>query len=442
MTTSKKSVLTSAELIKSSAFKNLKPLDIGLQSWKSQRVHQENIILTLWMIIQRHKSRMGFVKIHSTKLLAYGGTNYLKYLGWLLKEGFVDRRGPYIPGRESWKYHILERGHQLEEYALKSCRKFMRSPEMSSMTELEKETYKNLLALEFDLADAETIFAGIRPAARISARMAISEFASKTFCPSLSNKNGRVSSVVTYMNSPLRAALSWHGEEIMSVDVVNSQPLCLAAISDCPKYQAVVEAGRIYEEIQEGIGVSERDLAKMAFMTFAYGPISNASSKTYGRTAEEIAANDPVLRKSITRKAAKLRKRGIAVPSESTLRRGLEKKRLKKELRARTAEFFRATFPKAVRVLDSLKSGAITRPYRQASWKLQQIEADAVLGCCFLPLARQEIPVLSVHDCLLTIPAHVGVVEKTMSNEIAAHLSKIAGRKIVVELKTTKWSEN
>ncbi len=49
---------------------------------------------------------------------------------------------------------------------------------------------------------------------------------------------------------------------------------------------------------------------------------------------------------------------------------------------------------------------------------------------------------LSVHDCLLTVPAHVGVVEKTMSNEIAAHLSKIAGRKIVVEVKTTKWSEN
>ncbi len=439
MTTSKKRVLTAAKLIESSAFKNLQPIDLAFQSWKSQRIHQENIILTLWAIIQRNKSRNAFVKIHSTKLLSYGGTNYSKYLGWLIKEGFIERRGPYIPNHSSWKYRIQEKGQQLEEYELLTSRKFMPSPNLSSMTEIESETYRNLMNLKIDLAEAEAIFAGIRPAAQISARMAINEFANQSFCPSQSNKTGRVSSVVTYMNSPLRAALTWHGDEIMSVDVVNSQPLCLAAIADCPKYQSIVESGQIYEEIQQGIGVSERDLAKTAFMTFAYGPICNSKPATYGRTAEEIALNDPVKRKSITRKAARLRKKGLAVPDEAALKKKLETKRLKKELRARTAEFFRTKFPKAVKVLDSLKSGSTEKPYRKAAWKLQQIEAEAVIESCFLPLARKEIPVLSVHDCLLTTPASVSAVENAMSKEIAAHLGKIAGRKCVVELKTTKW---
>jgi hypothetical protein len=310
------------------------------------------------------------------------------------------------------------------------------------MTEAESQTYHNLLALNMDLAAAETIYAGIRPAAQIPARMAIAEFASKAFCPSLSNKTGRLSSVVTCMNSPLRAALSWHGDEIMSVDVVNSQPLCLAAIADCPEYQSVVESGQIYEEIQQKIGVSERNLAKEAFMAFAYGPICNAKSKTYGRTAEEIAANNPVLRRSITRKADRQRKKGVVIQDEATLRRGLDKKQLTKELRARTAEYFRKSFPKAVNVLDSLKSGTGRKSFKKAARKLQQIEADAVINGSFLPLASQAIPVLSVHDCLLTTPANVGMVENTMSTEISAHLSSISGRKIAVELKTTKWSEN
>ena len=142
---------------------------------------------------------------------------------------------------------------------------------------------------------------------------------------------------------------------------------------------------------------------------------------------------------TIQSKAARLRKKGLAVPDEAALKKKLETKRLKKELRARTAEFFRTKFPKAVKVLDSLKSGSTEKPYRKAAWKLQQIEAEAVIESCFLPLARKEIPVLSVHDCLLTTPASVSAVENAMSKEIAAHLGKIAGRKCVVELKTTKW---
>jgi hypothetical protein len=65
-------------------------------------------MLTLWAIIRKPESFKGFVTIHSTKLLKYGGSEYLKYINWLIKEGFIEKRGPYIPKKQSWKYHILK----------------------------------------------------------------------------------------------------------------------------------------------------------------------------------------------------------------------------------------------------------------------------------------------------------------------------------------------
>lgn len=443
---SKNVVMTSTEMLQSPAFRNLQPVDIGLTNWKSKRVHQENIILTLWVILQRDKSRKDYVRVHSKRLEALGGRNYAKYLGWLIREGFLEMAPQYIPGKASRRYHIPGRTQKLEHFTLHSNRRIKQPPKLSSMTELETETFRNLMTLECDLVQAELIWAGIQPAAQLNAGKAILKLANQSFSPTESEKTGRVSSVVTYLNSPLRKALSWQGEEIISVDVVNSQPLCLAALAGCPNYQAVVEAGQIYEEIQQAIGVSDRDLAKEAFMAFAYGPICTTALTTAGKNAEEIAANNPVSRKSIRRKAATLRKKGLHVPEDETLRRGLAKKRLKKELRARTAAFFKARFPEVAGVLDSLKSRQSvttnkTATYKAAAWKLQRVEAEAVLGGCFLPLARQGIPVLSVHDCLLTTPPYVRAVKHAMAKGIEAHLSRIAGHKMKVGLKAEKMEQ-
>ena len=81
------------------------------------------------------------------------------------------------------------------------------------------------------------------------------------------------------------------------------------------------------------------------------------------------------------------------------------------------ANVFRQEFPTAHGILTEIKN----KEPRDAPRKMQQLEADFVIGTCCRKLltAHPDVPLLTLHDGIWTTPAHIALVRRTVEAEFA-----------------------
>ena len=141
------------------------------------------------------------------------------------------------------------------------------------------------------------------------------------------------------------------------------QPTLLAYEADDKRLLEACYNDELYDMIAEDIGTDRRG-AKKVYCVYSYGP--NRSSNTAKQEA------------------------------------------------FRVQEMFEREFPTASEyVLRAKKYN-----YRKFSRGLQRREADLFIDECLIPLSLQKIPVLSIHDCLVTTNKHLPTVMEFAKNKL------------------------
>jgi hypothetical protein len=346
-------------------------------------------------------------------------------LRWLINHGFIDVKKQYIVGRRSRRYRPTLQSADRRDVAIsaKRLRRLSWNQKSNACSAVELITLRQHqgLCLDFDLA--ARVMSGLSSESRDAAVSAALDFRLKDYWACERQNTGRVYSTITNMNKTLRPCVSWDGQKVVSLDVVNSQPLWLAALSNCNEFRQVVQAGSIYEMIQDFAGLDGRSSAKKAFMAYAYGPHNTAPVRFSGRTCDEIALNAD--------QASQQSKQTCRYWGNPVFG----------ELRSRVFPLFRDSFPEVHETLRQMKSGKKPKSYAQASLALSRAEADTVIHKCLVPLAALDFPVLSIHDCLLTTSERSGEVRQFMEDRLCEELSKRAGQNMTAQIEMKAWNE-
>lgn len=206
-----------------------------------------------------------------------------------------------------------------------------------------------------------------------------------------SDKNNRFYTNITNLPKILRGCLKYDGEELVGLDVSNTQPLLLGVICD------YIYLKQKYES--KSIDVDQEKYLKL----IRHLHTNPADLKEYkklvesGKLYESFIDLDPSFNRDI------IKDNLIKVINDRGFNNTREKKLMRNALKER--------FPTIAMLLELLKSV----DHRYASWTLLSEEANmfvmhfADIFCN--NLAPKDVPLFSIHDCFMTTKSNAELLE-------------------------------
>lgn len=308
-------------------------------------------------------------------------TIYLReILGWreaeaaktlLLRQGVIECDNHYVKGEKSKGYRLRHRDvtHRLVDIDNPTIRAnvIKRHLDVTGKA-VHKWLYDNLSRVTVDetafeeverLADTE----GKREAYIGSIQAIIDGYLDFT----VDDFAGRVHTNFSRLKRELKQYLRIDGQRPVEIDIKNSQPTFLAIVAwqravDEPAYRALCEAGRLYDWLAEKGG-----------WTRAY-------------VKEELMAKAFFSKNRYTNEVKRL---------------------------------FNAEFPGIATLIEKIKA----KDHTKLAQVLQRAEAQYIIhGVCeTIRKERPEIPVVTIHDSILTTPGHAEYVLQIMRDEFAVY---------------------
>lgn len=191
---------------------------------------------------------------------------------------------------------------------------------------------------------------------------------------------GRVHNNITNLSKKIRPFLRYNNQQLIEVDISNSQPLLFNILidsylkevstisnflpyvphSDISLYKRLTEEGKIYDYLMDKLNIKEdRDEFKIRFFSKVF----------YSRENDNY------------------------VPEERKM--------------------FKALFPNVAKIISKYKK----EDYRDLAIRLQKIEADIMIKKVVPELEKKKIFVLTIHDSVLILPEQELIVKKIIINE-------------------------
>lgn len=206
-----------------------------------------------------------------------------------------------------------------------------------------------------------------------------------------SDKNNRFYTNITNLPKILRGCLKYDGEELVGLDVSNTQPLLLGMISDYiylkQKYESKsIDVDQVkYLELIRHLFFNPKDLKEYKILVEG------------GKLYESFIDIDPSFNRDI------IKDNLIKVINDKGFNNTREKKLMRNALKER--------FPTIAMLLELLKSV----DHRYASWTLLSKEANMFVMhfadiFCNNP-AHKNIPLFTIHDCFMTTKSNAELLE-------------------------------
>ena len=245
-------------------------------------------------------------------------------------------------------------------------------------------------------------------------------------------RHGRVHTAFTRLPRSLRCCLTVDGQPLQGIDLANSQPLFLGVV-----------ANRFFSDRHARVSLKkwkplEKPLPYGRGTTLLHPPIT-MSEKSQVVEIKESYENRlaTVFGLELSGDDNKARSNGLdeylnhcqeGALYECLKRPDEDRARLKEALFADVLygrdnypsplrERFRQAYPAIGFMLSELKASE----YRRPSWLMQHEESKLFIGgiCNRIKVEQPDIPLVTIHDSLLTTPAHVDYVETVARSEFA-----------------------
>jgi hypothetical protein len=387
----------------------------------------------------------GFVNLQAKRLQAFNH-NYKKYVDYLL--GKVIMRDKYIPGAKSFGYCINIRNEDgglkvipiKEHIARKNIRKEFN--EKKKNTGIKGKKYEYLTKwfnsqLKIDGKKArekvEELFPPLtgairgtkkgkpsRTTKRYKSLVAIEKFEKQQFYTSVDDNIGRFHSNIANIKKELRSFITYNGQQLVNVDIKNSQPLFSTLlltrafynkqstnlnITSIPSVLPFIntnktKCNKAITIIDHYIMIVESSKSQCGKGFQKYIELVN-SDDFYRRMASIIAPNKPYSK-------AEMKTMMFMVFFSSNRFIGQPKAHFKR--------LFKVNFPEVYEVFVKLKK----KNHAALSHLLQRIESNVIVERSARRIAKEQpnLPIFTVHDSIATTKGNEEYIAQIIKEEV------------------------
>jgi hypothetical protein len=445
---------------------------------KGRRIKKDHLLFIIHCILQQRASRddehlkklgksNGFVPLHS-KILESKIPGYRDCIEYLLKAGIIECDGKFIPEKVSKGYRLASpyRGKEIKRVEIKDyvlCRKIAKDkpfnrqnpaakefPYLAKWFETERLEIDEQSALKWinDLEASDLIKINLNksyvPTKRIEEKellfekcrnykILVSRIKEKDYFFHKDETGNRLHTNLTNLPKGLREFLTYDGQELVSIDIKNSQPYMSLPLLDKEFWQSKDVPGkptlkRINREMYEKIGKNKKeknntikfldsskslvqlDIQKMKF-------VKNVIDGTFYEHLVDIFEGQQGLNLGNTEKE----KRDKVKKMVLTLLFDDDKKIYNKEYNS-PSQVFKRVFPSIGKIFGYVKKG----DYRNLAILLQRIESYLLLDriCGRIAKERPFIPVFTIHDSIITTKGNEGYIQSIMKEELGKGIGK------------------
>jgi hypothetical protein len=335
---------------------------------------------------------------------------FIDIRGRLIGMGVVQCDGHYRPGSKCLGYQLapayrITRRIVCTDTALRRRIAKLQQRTERKLSRGDRWLQSNLLDLSFDATAARQTIQGMTP--RYGSAMKNGEYrvligesvsrlagGERDYHP---DDYGRVHTPVTRLPRELRGCLSVEGEPLVGVDLANSQPLILGMVI-----------------------AKKRSLKKAEGRQAGGATLISSAESTESVNGKRVAGS----RFGDVQEYLNLCESGRLY--ESLMSPGDDRTELKRAvfrdvffgrpgIRSDLASRFSERFPTVISELRRMKRGN----YKAASHRMQRLESDIFIDsiCGRIMRERPATPTTTIHDSILTTPAHIGYVRSVITDE-------------------------
>ncbi len=284
----------------------------------------------------------------------------------LLKRGIIETDNQYLVGKKCIGYRLTDQYRSEKVCRVPALYPKEQDISLAQLQDMEQYIKTNLERVTIEPEALEILDADSKKSVGAYTYGFISYhfIRDKNWFFATDPKTGRVFHNVANLNKELRPFLRLDGHKLIEVDISNCQPMLLYSFYDDKKsaeairYKAIVESGKFYEVIQ-AVTTQERQTTKKRFMSFAFGEPHHKN---------------------------------------------------------KVSKAFNILFPELGKIINSIKAD----DYTALAIALQKLEADLVIKAVVPLCKKMAIPVLTVHDSILTFPEHREIVSKLIKQQCEA----------------------
>lgn len=274
----------------------------------------------------------------------------------------------------------------------------------------EEEQYKKgSKSTDYNFEQSQNIKAIMRYNSRLRPLIL---FNNSTFNPTVDKTAGRLHSVLTQLKSDLRQFITYNGEPLVAIDIVNSQPYLASVLLNEEKFKEnkITKLIQLYNPKYISNNNTSTSFPIMLAKLIQRIETKNDTLKyiesvANGQFYEEFAKqmdNDNLNRKDI---------------KKATFSSIFSPNQLAKQLDG--VKLFKEVYPSVFKVFTKVKSGKGT--HRTLACILQNFEANLILhiACKKISKLNPDIPLFTLHDSIITTPKYQTLVEHIMNETLS-----------------------
>lgn len=438
---------------------------------KGKGIKKDHLLFIIHCIMQQRANKdderlrrigkdNGFVPLHS-KILESKIPNYHDCIEYLINIGIIECDGKFSPGNVSLGYRLTNtyRGNMFKQVKISDfvlCRKiaadrpFNRKnkavknyPYLAKWFESEKLEIDEQAALtwinEFEASELQKINSNktLNSVNRLeekdllfeksrSYKILVSRIKEKDYFFHKDETGNRLHTNLTNLPKGLRQFLTYDGQDLVSIDIKNSQPFMSLPLLEKEFWQSKDQPGKPtlkriykekYEEIRENrkannntimFRVSPKTLIQLDFQRQDF--VKNVVNGTFYEyligVFEKAGLN---LGATPKEKRDKVKKMVLILLFD-------DDHKLYNRKHGSPSQVFKRLFPSVAKIFRYVKEGN----YKNLAIILQRIESYLVLErvCGKITEERPEIPIFTIHDSIITTAGNENYVQSIMEDEL------------------------
>lgn len=410
--------------------------------------------------LKRIGKKDGFVPLHS-KILESKIPNYHDAIEWLINADVIECDEKYSRGNVSLGYRLKSpyRGNQIKRVDITDfvlCRKialdepFRKNKSTKQLSylakwfkteklEIDEQTALNWIN-DFEAAELQTINfnQNLKSSKKLEEKeklfekcgnykILVSRIKEKDYFFHRDETGNRLHTNLTNLPKGLRQFITYDGEELVSIDIKNSQPYMSLAFLNKEFWQSqivpeIVTLKKISKEIykEKGknkkeknntikFGVSSQNLVQLDFQKMEFvksvigGQFYEYLIGVFEKHEEMNLGYNP------KEKRDRVKKMVLTLLFD-------DDSKIYNQQGYSACQIFKRTFPSIAKIFAFIKQGS----YKNLAILLQRIESCLLLekACCRIAKERPFLPIFTIHDSIITTVGNESYVQSVMKEEL------------------------
>jgi len=347
----------------------------------------------------------------------------------LIKAGVIECDGRYVVGQKSFGYRLLpqyqSRHHRIaiQHPGIRDRILKVRRADLKKLSRVHLHLFRQFDRLSLDLSSVAVDGQAESKWSHFN-EMTLDLLRNKDWMPTVC-EYGRFHTPLTRLMTEYRAGLRLDGLKVINLDLANSQPLFLSLLM-----KRIMSVQRLEDDLKARIDVEGEELRRVLYSSDVLDnpvltcPVESpilGSPYTMAEAINSVSVYDDVSRYIHLTEHGQLYD---FLSQNSPLSRSDFKETLFKDVffcrnayRTALTDEFERLFPNVLAFMQKIKRSN----YRRLAWIMQKEESKLMIDgvCGRIMNEHPDLPILTIHDSIMTIPDREDTVRQAILSEFA-----------------------